>query len=140
MTTTSTKRPPRASKLATVPFSATAAWLIEQILAEARATLLADLSAKDAVVVLHGFDAQTKQISVYSTSINVRDDSGNRVSLHRHLTEPKQWRGHSHMAGYWHPARWYGQQTLVDMAGRKWERDLGAMVCDDFGNLVQVAA
>ena len=140
MSTTSTKRPARASKLATAPFSATAAKLIEQLQAEAYARLLVDLSAKDSVVVLQGFDAKTKCVSIRTTNIDIHDDSGNRVSLYRHLTEPESWQNARHMAGYWHPTRWYGNQTLIDTSGRKWHQDLGALVCDDFGNLVQVAA
>ncbi len=60
--------------------------------------------------------------------------------MYRHYTEPEGWIGREHMAGYWHPARWYGNQTLVDANGQAWQRSLGVMVCNDFGQLVQVAA
>lgn len=137
---TTTQRPARAKKQTAAPFSASAAKLIEQIRAEAREALLRALSAKDAVIVLHGFDAKTKRIEFYSQNIEIYDATGNSISLRRHFTEPEAWVGHSHMAGYWHPARWYGDQTLLDLNGRKWQCDIGVMVCDDFGNLVQVAA
>lgn len=140
MNTATTRRPPRSKKQTAAPFSASAAKLIEQIQAEARDALLRDLSAKDAVIVLHGFDAKTKRVSVYSQGIEIYDDCGNSISLRRYFTEPEAWVGHSHMAGYWSPARWYGDQTLLDLNGRKWQCDIGVMVCDDFGNLVQVAA
>lgn len=120
--------------------SRTAAKLIEQIQAEARATLLADLSANDTITVLHGFDAETKIVRAGNTRIDINDAKGNTASVRRHHTEPDTWSSAPHMAGYWHPARWYGDQTLVDINGVKWERSLAPMVCNDFGNLVEVAA
>lgn len=35
---------------------------------------------------------------------------------------------------------WYGSETRTDDKGRKWVRQLGRMVQDDFGMLVKVAA
>ncbi len=138
---TSTYRPPRVKKQPPAPFSASAAKLIEQIQTEAREALLIELSAKDAITVLHGFDAVTKKIERGSEgSIRVSDDSGNYVRIYRHYAEPEAWKEAAHMAGYWHPSRWYGHQTLIDSNGRKWQHDLGVMVCDDFGNLVRVEA
>lgn len=137
---TTTHRPPRARKQPAAPFSATAAKLIEQIQAEARATLLAELSAKDAITVLHGFDADTKRIYGGNARIDIGDAKGNSVFLYRSHTEPESWRGHASMAGHWHPARWYGSQTLVDINGTQWIREFRPMVCNDFGDLVEVAA
>ncbi len=137
---TTVTRPSRARKPATAPFSATAARLIEQIQAEAREQLLTDLSAKDAIIVLHGFDAKTKSVRMDGDHINVRDGSGNSVHLHRNYKEPESWRAHDYMQGHWHPSRWYGDQTLVDANGTKWQHSFDPLVCDDFGNLVQVPA
>ena len=137
---TTTRRAPRAHKASALPFSATAANLIEQIQADARAQLLADLSAKDAIIVLHGFDAETRRVRATGDFISVHDDKGNYTRLRRNHTEPESWRGHDHMAGVWHPARWHGQQTLVDASGTAWERELPTMVCNDFGDLVEVTA
>lgn len=136
--TTTARRPARAHKQAAAPFSPAATKLIAQLQAEARAQLLADLSSKDAITVLHGFDADTRIVRAHGENLDVRDDKGNRVDLYRRYQEPKGWREAAHMEGYWHPARWYGSLTLVDANGTKWERDLGVMVCDDFGNLVEV--
>ena len=137
---TTTTRQPRARKQTAAPFSTTASRLIKQIQAEARATLLAELSAKDAITVLLGFDAETKRIYAGNTRIDISDDKGNTVALYRCHTEPETWRGQAHMAGHWHPARWYGNQTLLDANGTKWERGFEPMVCNDFGDLVEVAA
>ena len=137
---TTTTRPPRASKQPAVPFSTAAAKLIEQIQAEARAALLAELSAKDAITVLHGFDAETKRIKFVNDSIEVSDFKGNEIDLYRRRQEPENWRVSSHMQGYWHPAKWYGNKTLVDGNGTQWRTELQPMVQDDFGNLVQVPA
>ena len=135
-----TTRPSRARKQPAAPFSTAAAKLIEQIQAEARAALLAELSAKDAITVLHGFDADTKRISFRDDHLSIRDDLGNRVSLYRRREEPEGWRNSHEMQGYWHPAKWYGGKTLVDGNGTHWRTELQPMVQDDFGNLVVVPA
>lgn len=137
---TTTTRPSQARKQAFGPCSTAAAKLIEQIQAEARATLLAELSAKDAITVLHGFDAQTKRVRADGHHIEISDAKGNELTLYRHYTEPDGWRGHSYMAGYWHPARWYGHQVLTDANGTEWRREIEPMVCNDFGDLVELAA
>lgn len=137
---TTAQRPAKARKPAATPFSPTAARLIEQIQIEARAQLLTELSAKDTIVVLHGFDAATKCVDARAHRINIHEAKGNSVRLARHYDEPDSWRGKDHMAGYWHPARWYGYQTLVDGSGREWDNDMGVFVCNDFGQLVEVAA
>lgn len=137
-TTTQRTTRPRQSSIALL--NSTASRLIEQIQAEAREKLLSDLSAKDAIVVLHGLDAATKRAHADGSNITISDSKGNEVNLWRHHTEPEGWRGHDHMAGYWHPARWYGNQVLVDASGNQWRRELGIYIQDDFGNLVQVAA
>jgi hypothetical protein len=128
----------RSSKQAAAPFSPAAANLIAQVQAEAREQLLNELSAKDTIVVLHGFDAETKRVRVDGSSINIRDAKGNYVGLHRHHGEPASWVGKDYMAGHWHPSRWYGRQTLVDASGTEWVREFNPHVCDDFGNLVEV--
>ncbi len=139
MQTSQTRRPSRAQKPAAAPFSSAAARLIEQIQAEARDQLLTDLSAKDAIVVLHGFDAETRYVRARSDCFRISDSKGNETHLYRHYQEPDVWRNKEHMAGYWHPARWYGNQTMVDGSGAEWSRSLGVHVCDDFGYLVKVA-
>ena len=136
---TTTTRPPRASKQPAAPFSTAAAKLIEQIQAEARAALLAELSAKDSITVLHGFDADTKRISFRDDHLSISDAKGNRVSLYRRREEPESWRNTYELQGYWHPAKWYGRKTLVDGNGTQWTTEFTPMVQDDFGNLVQVA-
>lgn len=136
---TSTQRSTRTRKPAAAHLSATAAKLIEQIQAEARDKLLTELSAKDAIVVLHGFDADTKTVRVNSHTVAIRDRKGNEITLYRRYLPPESWVNDVHMAGFWHPARWYGNQTMVDASGAEWSRNLGIFVCDDFGNLVQVA-
>lgn len=137
---TTTQRTTRTRKPGVTPFSPTAARLIEQIQAEAREQLLTDLSTKDAIVVLHGFDATTKRVHADDCRITTSDSKGNQITLWRTHIEPEGWRGHDHMAGHWHPARWYGNQLLVDASGNRWNRELGIYIQDDFGNLVQVAA
>jgi hypothetical protein len=130
----------RSSKPAAAPFSPAAAKLIAQVQAEARAQLLTELSAKDTIVVLHGFDAETRRVQADGSRISISDKSGNQLTMHRNHLEPESWRSSSHMAGHWHPARWYGHQTLVDASGTAWDRQLNIHVCDDFGSLVEVAA
>lgn len=139
MQTTAT-RPSRARQPAAAQVSPIAAKLIQQIQSEARAALLAELSAKDTIIVLHGFDAETKRVRVSADTLRIRDDKGNACEMYRTRTEPESWRNNIYMQGHWHPARWYGSQTLVDASGNEWRRDLAPHVCDDFGNLVQVAA
>lgn len=128
------------TKPAAAPFSQAASKLIKQIQSEACAKLLKDLSAKDTIIVLHSFDAQTKRVRANGTLISIRDSRGNELEMYRHHQEPDGWRGKDYMAGYWHPARWYGHQTLLDARGNAWRHELKVHVCDDFGNLVEVAA
>lgn len=137
---TTTTRPSRARKQPAAPLSTAAAKLIEQIQAEALANLLAELSAKDAITVLHGFDVQTKSVFFGNTSIKISDARGNVLTMHRHFEEPEQWRASIYMAGHWHPAHWYGNQTMIDANGVQWSRSFEPMVCNDFGDLVEVAA
>lgn len=40
--------------------------------------------------------------------------------------------------GYRAPG-WYGSEIRWDKYGREWERSFGPLVCDDFGELVEVA-
>lgn len=127
------------TKPPTAPFSQAAAKLIAQVQSEAREQLLNELSAKNTITVLHGFDADTKRVRADGEKINIADRIGNEVTMYRCHQEPKEWIGKAHMAGYWHPARWYGRQTLVDAFGNQWRREFKPHVCDDFGNLVEVA-
>ncbi|MDH4449904.1 MAG: hypothetical protein QE265_04840 [Rhodoferax sp.] len=133
-----TPRAVRARTKAPAPFSATAAKLINQILAEAREQLLTELSANDSIIVLHGFDATTKRVSSNGEFLYAHDDKGNQLAMYRRHTYPELWNDMPHMRLHWHPARWNGTETFVDTQGRKWARDTGFMVCDDFGQLVQV--
>jgi len=135
-----TRRATSPAKPAAASFSRAAAKLIEQIQAEARAALLEELSAKDGVTVLQPLEPETKRVTFDGDRLTVSDKLGNSVTLHRNRFEPESWQGHSYMAGYWHPARWIGDQTLVDASGVKWQRSFEPMVCDDFGNLVEVPA
>jgi hypothetical protein len=137
---TTTTRPSWARKQPAAPFSNAAAKLIEQIQAEARAQLLVDLSAKDAITVLHGFDAETRRMHCGHTRIDISDGKGNVLDLYRHHKEPNAWCGNEYMVSYWQPSRWYGFMTLVDANGAQWQRTLTPMVCNDFGDLVEVAA
>ena len=137
---TSNQRGIRPRKPAAAPYSQAAARLIEQVQAEAREQLLKELSAKDTIIVLQGFDVETKHVMAGSNAITIRDSKGNHLRLYRHHVEPDTWRGEIYMQGHWHPARWYGHQTLVDASGTAWDREISVHVCDDFGNLVPVAA
>lgn len=121
------------------PFSRTAAKLIEQIQAEARAALLEELSSKDAIVVLHPVDAESKHVRFdLEGDITIRDQRGTVIHLSRRREEPESWRDSPHMAGKWHPSHWLGHQTLVDASGRNWLNSFETMVMDDFGNLVEL--
>lgn len=140
---TSTQRPARTRKPATTaqvatPFSPAAAKLIAQVQAEAREQLLNELSAKDGITVLHGFDAETKTVRADGDSIHICDDKGNSIDFYRRHLPPESWKNSPSMVGYWHPARWYGDQTMVDASSSEWSRNLGIFVCDDFGKLVAV--
>lgn len=139
MQTATTQRAVKARTKAAAPFSATAAKLIQQVQAEAREQLLAELSAKDTVVVLQGYDAATKHVRCNGYMLRIDDGKGNTLTMYRRHTYPESWSDAPHMREYWHPARWNGTETFVDVQGRKWDRDTGYMVCDDFGQLVQVA-
>lgn len=136
-----TRRTTPRAKSAAAPFSPAAAKLIEQIQADTRAALLEELSAKDGgITVLHWPDAQDRRVRIDGDHISITDQRGNNIEMHRHRFEPASWVGQPHMAGYWHPAYWIGDQTMVDASGFKWRREIERMVCDDFGNLVEVPA
>ncbi|SFB96186.1 hypothetical protein SAMN05216344_106103 [Polaromonas sp. OV174] len=38
------------------------------------------------------------------------------------------------------PGTWWGSESRVDQQGRSWSSSVGRLVCDDFGNLVEVPA
>lgn len=139
MPTATTHRAIRGRPKTPAPFSTTAANLIKQIQAEARDQLLAELSAKDAVVVLQGFDAASKYVRCTGEALYIHDDKDNSLVMYRRHTFPDSWADSQRMRELWHPARWNGTECFVDTQGRKWERETGYMVCDDFGNLVEVA-
>lgn len=122
------------------PYSRTAAKLIEQLQAEAQAATLQALSAKDGIAFLRPLDRETLRVSVWGDEITLRDDTKAEVCIHRKREEPESWRAAPHMRGYWHPSRWFGRITSVDNNGNQWSRNLNPMVCDDFGNLVEVQA
>lgn len=135
-----TKRSTRPAHSQDTPFSPVAARLIEQIQAEARATLLAELSAKDGVIVLHPVDPETKRVRFdLEGDVTIRDQRGTVINLMRRREQPESWRDSPTMQGKWHPSHWGGHQTLVDAQGRDWLRGFEVMVIDDFGNLVEVA-
>lgn len=137
---TTTQRPSRARKPAAAPaYSPAAVRLIEQIQSEAREALLNELSAKDSIIVLHGFDPATKRVRMHGNEINVRDGKRNDITLFRRHVLPESWRDSPEMINQWHPSKWYGDQTFVDASGADWSRNLGLFVCDDFGNLVKVS-
>lgn len=134
-----TKRSTRQAHGQASPFSPVAARLIAQIQAEARDALLAELSAKDSIVVLHPVDAESKRVRFdLEGDITIRDQRGTVIHLSRRREEPESWRDSPHMAGKWHPSHWYGHQTLVDASGRNWLNGFETMVMDDFGNLVEL--
>jgi len=139
MQTATTQRAVKARTKAPAPFSATAAKLITQIQAEAREQLLAELSAKDAIVVLHGFDAETKRSWFDGNRLHVRDERGNHINMWRRHVMPEHWRNDPWLYKSFSPAHWQGSKMFVDASGKHWETFIGNHVCDDFGNLVQVA-
>jgi hypothetical protein len=139
MQTATTQRAVRARTKAAAPFSATAAKLIQQVQAEAREQLLAELSAKDAVTVLHGLDADTKTVRYFGGTIVLADAKRNEIRLSRRYQIPAIWLDQPHMEGVFHPAHWTATKTFVDATGQEWRSFIDCLVCDDFGNLVQVA-
>ena len=144
MQSTSAQRARRAHSQAqpsAAPFSRTAAKLIEQIQADARATLLEELSAKDAIVVLHPVDHESKLVRFHLDGhLTIRDQRGTVIYLSQRREEPECWRNSSCMAGKWHPSHWHGHQILIDAAGREWMNSFEDFVIDDFGTLVEVPA
>lgn len=126
------------TKVRNTPLSKAAARLIAQVQSEAREQLLNELSAKDSIFFLHGFGADTKRVRADGNRFTISDNHMNGVEMYRDHHEPAGWVGKAHMKGYWNPSRWFGRQTLVDISGNEWTRQLGPHVCDDFGNLVVV--
>ena len=121
------------------PYSATAARLIEQLQAEARAATLDALSAGDDIIVLHALDPATRRVRLDDDGdLTITDDRGAHYTAWRRWEEPEGWRASLHMAGHWHPALWYVNETLVDGQGRPWDRRGTVCVMDDFGFLVEV--
>lgn len=136
-----TKRSTRQAHSQAAPFSPTAARLIDQIRAEARASLLEELSAKDAIVVLQPVDHESKLVRFHLDGhLTIRDERGTAIYLSQRREEPECWRTAACMAGKWHPSHWHGHQTLIDAAGREWMNSFEDFVIDDFGNLVEVQA
>lgn len=121
------------------PYSRTAAALIAQLQAEAEAAILQALSAKDGIAFLQPLDRETLRITAWGDEITLRDGTGAEVFLQRKREEPEAWRGAAHMRGHWHPSRWFGYVNCVDNNGNQWTRRFNPMVCDDFGNLVEVS-
>jgi hypothetical protein len=127
-----TKRSTRQAHGLATPFSNTAARLIAQIQAEARAALLKELSAKDGVIVLHPLDVATRRVRHTGRTCEVTDGRGTEYyAFRQHLPDANSQR---------HPSHWIASVRLVDGAGRDWNHHIGTLVCDDFGNLVEVSA
>lgn len=113
--------------------SQAAAQLIKQIQAEARAILLEELSAKDGITVLQPLDTATRRVCHKGNRIVITDRCGADFSAHRdHNRSGSTYTG-------WHPAYWLASCTLLDGVGKRWTSFTGPLVCDDFGNLVEVA-
>ena len=127
--------PKRRQRAPALPVSPTVAKLLAQIHAEAEAQTLAALSAKDGFVVLQPVSAEGKKVrfSTYCYMFTVRSANGAEVAMYRDHTN-------EHGSNDWHPARWWGSETLLDAQGREWRRSLPNYVMDDFGNLVEVPA
>jgi hypothetical protein len=136
---TTTRRPARAQKTGTTAkFNAWIDKLVQELQAEERAKLLADMSAKNTAIVLHGIDQGTKCVENSGLFLMVSDAKGNSAYSYRNLEEPESWRGQAHMYGRWNPAYWYGFWEFVDANGAQWNCSIGKMVFDDFGSLVRV--
>lgn len=131
---TTTRRAPRAHKASALPFSATAAKLIEQIQAEARAKLLEDLSAKDDVVLLLEHANKAVEFDDYRSAYYIHTPSNSyAISLYRGRPDASD--KHPHQDGVW-----WGSESRLDSHGVEWSRRMGRYICNDFGDLVEVAA
>jgi len=127
--------PKRRQRTPAPAVSPTVAKLLAQIHAEAEAQTLAALSAKDGFVVLQPVSADGKRVrySSFTYGYTVSSSNGAEVAMYRdHINV--------HNSNSWHPAHWWGSESLVDGQGREWHRSLAKHVMDDFGNLVEVPA
>lgn len=131
-----TRRPVRASKPPTAAgaFSPAAAKLIEQIQAEARAQVLADLSAKDDVVLLLEHDKLEVEFDDRLGAYYLHTKrKGFAITLYR--GRPDATAQYPQSDGVW-----WGTEDRSDAHGVVWTRRIDGLVCNDFGDLVQVAA
>lgn len=126
---------PKRRQRAQAQVSPTVAKLLAQIHAEAEAQILAALSAKDGFVVLQAMasDGDKPMFRTFGAGYIVESDNGAIVRVYRNHTN-------AHNSPYWHPAHFWGSETLIDAQGREWTRRFCDHVIDDFGNLVEVPA
>lgn len=129
-----TRSPRRVSKPAAIPFSAAAAKLIEQLQDEARAQVLSDLSTQENVVLL-----------LEHTNVKVEfDDLNSAYYLHAKSESYAitLYRGRPDATAKYPQTDgvWWGNESRADIHGVIWQRKCRGLVCNDFGDLVQVAA
>ena len=78
-------------------------------------------------IVLHQVPAAERRVQWWNDSQYEVTDASSRAVMY--------------MQRYGHDLRyWIGSEMARDAAGRMWKLDLGMMVMDDFGTLVQVRA
>lgn len=65
--------------------------------------------------------------------IEIQDERGAKVALYREYQPSKGERSSIK------PGRWWGSEYRIDTAGKKWSHTLGQFVCNDYGDLVEVA-
>ncbi len=66
--------------------------------------------------------------------MEISGEHGLRTNLYRDYQAPADTR----LA--FQPGTWWGSENRIDAAGNNWSRALGRLVCNDFGDLVKVAA
>lgn len=100
--------------------------LEQQLLAEARRDVAAQLADP-----APAYTRQEHRVSGENRVICCSDEQGNELRLQTPLTaDPGR--------PYLRPGLWYGSETRLDTAGRRWIRHVGDYVQDDFGTLVPV--
>ncbi|MFN3494543.1 MAG: hypothetical protein ACK40L_08560 [Hydrogenophaga sp.] len=113
------------------PVSKTVQRLLAQIHAEAEATTLEALSAKDGIVAVQPMPAQRRKVhetTARGFGVTGADGSELRFYIDHDARE-------SRLIG----PRWCASQTLLDGHGRKWQTWHGfEFITDDFGNMVDV--
>ena len=132
---TTTCHPARAPKSneSTLLFSTAAAALLKQLQADTRSLLLADLSIKDNVVILLEHTNTKIEFDDLHGSYYLHANSSYAICLYRGRPD----------ATSKYPNRdsvWWGHESRTDALGITWDRHIRGLVCNDFGDLVQVAA